>query len=208
MASLIPEDKITQISNRADIVEVISEFVRLKKTGRNFVGLCPFHAEKAPSFTVTPDKQMFYCFGCGVGGDVFKFVQLYEKLEFVDALRVLAERAGIELGRVQKRRPGQPSRPDLARINASLFTFRPVPDALRDRGWYEEGTIHETDGEFWLRVNEVPQTDKYVFFVLDRNALKNRGDLFRKPGNIDPNELEAVLPPLKRFDTQRPLTFR
>ncbi len=75
-------------------------------------------------------------------------------------------------------------------------------------GLWVEGSIDETDGEIWLRVNEVPQTNKYMFFVLDRNALKNRGDLFRKHGNIDPNELEAGLPPLKRFDTQRPLTIR
>ena len=67
MAPFIPEDKISEIRNRADILDIVSESVLLKKAGRNFVGLCPFHSEKTPSFTVSPDKQMFYCFGCGEG---------------------------------------------------------------------------------------------------------------------------------------------
>ncbi len=106
MAGLIPEDKITEISNRADIVEIISEFVRLKKTGRNHVGLCPFHSEKAPSFSVSADKQMFYCFGCNVGGGVFKFLQEYQGISFVEAVRSLAQRYSISLPE-QKMTPQQ-----------------------------------------------------------------------------------------------------
>ena len=73
MAGLIPEDKISEIKNAADIVDIVSDAVLLKKTGKNFSGLCPFHTEKTPSFTVSPDKQIFYCFGCGTGGNVFSF---------------------------------------------------------------------------------------------------------------------------------------
>ncbi len=74
MAGFIPEDKISEIKHAADIVDIVSEAVLLKKAGKNFVGLCPFHTEKTPSFTVSPDKQIFYCFGCGTGGNAFSFL--------------------------------------------------------------------------------------------------------------------------------------
>ena len=82
MAVFIPEDKISEIKNAADIVDIVSEAVVLKKTGKNHLGLCPFHSEKTPSFTVSPDKQIFYCFGCGVGGNIFSFLMKHEGLSF------------------------------------------------------------------------------------------------------------------------------
>jgi DNA primase len=82
----IPDDTIQRIKNAANIVDVISEYVVLKKAGRNHLGLCPFHAEKTPSFTVSPEKQMFYCFGCHVGGNVFSFLMQKEGLSFPDAV--------------------------------------------------------------------------------------------------------------------------
>lgn len=97
MAGLIPEDKITEIKNAADIVSVIGESVTLRRAGQNFVGLCPFHSEKTGSFSVNPAKQMFYCFGCGVGGNVIKFVMLKDGLSFPEAARNLARRFGITL---------------------------------------------------------------------------------------------------------------
>ncbi len=97
MAAYISEDKITEIKNRADILDIVSESVLLKKAGRNYVGLCPFHSEKTPSFTVSPDKQIFYCFGCGEGGNVFSFLMKLEGLSFPEAARQLAKRYGIEL---------------------------------------------------------------------------------------------------------------
>lgn len=97
MAGFIPEDKISEIQNSVDIVDIISEAVLLKQAGRNFTGLCPFHSEKAPSFSVSREKQMFYCFGCGVGGNVFSFLVKHEGLSFVEAVRKLARRVGIEL---------------------------------------------------------------------------------------------------------------
>jgi DNA primase len=97
MSSFFPPELIDQIRDANDIVDLIAEYVPLKKRGKNHVGLCPFHAEKAPSFTVTQDKQMFYCFGCGEGGNVITFLTKHEKLGFSDAIRHLAKRANISL---------------------------------------------------------------------------------------------------------------
>ena len=82
------------IRDRTDIVEVVSGYVQLKQSGNTYKGLCPFHTEKTPSFTVSREKQLFYCFGCGAGGDVFSFVMKIENMGFRDAARMLAERAG------------------------------------------------------------------------------------------------------------------
>ena len=92
-----------KVKQQADIVRVVGEYVRLKKTGKDFAGLCPFHQEKTPSFTVSPLKQIFYCFGCGKGGDVFNFVMDMEKCEFPEALRIVAEKCGISLPRPKER---------------------------------------------------------------------------------------------------------
>ena len=93
----IPENKIEEIRSAADIVDVISEFVQLRKRGKNFIGLCPFHSEKTPSFTVSEDKQIFHCFGCHTGGNVFKFLMEYEKISFIEAIQEVAARVGINL---------------------------------------------------------------------------------------------------------------
>lgn len=93
----IPQETIQRIREAADIVEVISEHIQLRKTGRNFVGLCPFHGEKTPSFNVNPELQIYKCFGCDAGGDVFKFVQQIDRVSFVEAVAHLAQRTGIAL---------------------------------------------------------------------------------------------------------------
>ncbi len=97
MADRIAEEKIDQIRQNVDIVEVISEYVSLKKQGRNYFGLCPFHGESTPSFSVSPDKQIFHCFGCGAGGNVFSFLMELEGFSFQEAAIKLAERVNIEL---------------------------------------------------------------------------------------------------------------
>ena len=91
------DELIDEIRNKNDIVDIISQYVVLKRSGRNFFGLCPFHKEKSPSFSVSPDKQIFHCFGCGVGGNVFHFVSKIENLSFKETIEMLAEKAGIEL---------------------------------------------------------------------------------------------------------------
>lgn len=94
---MIPEDIINEIKYRNDIETAISQYVNLKRRGKNLVGLCPFHSEKTPSFTVYPENGSFYCFGCGVGGDVFTFTGLIENLDYIESVKLLAERSGITL---------------------------------------------------------------------------------------------------------------
>src|SRR6516164_3704340 len=94
-----------RVKQQADIVRVIGDYVRLKKSGQNFTGLCPFHGEKTPSFAVHPVKQIFHCFGCGKGGDVFTFVMEMEKCQFPEAVRVVAEKCGIAIPRPKERTP-------------------------------------------------------------------------------------------------------
>ena len=94
---MIPEDIINEIKYRNDIETAISSYVNLKRRGKNLVGLCPFHSEKTPSFTVYPENGSFYCFGCGVGGDVFTFTGLIENLDYIESVKLLAERSGVTL---------------------------------------------------------------------------------------------------------------
>jgi DNA primase len=94
-----------KVKQQADIVRVIGEYVRLKKTGQNFTGLCPFHQEKTPSFAVHPVRQIYHCFGCGAGGDVFKFVMEVDKCPFPEAVRTVAEKCGIPVPRPRERSP-------------------------------------------------------------------------------------------------------
>ena len=93
----IPDDLVEEIRSRNDIVDVISSYIKLQKKGGSYFGLCPFHNEKSPSFSVTPSKQMYYCFGCGQGGNVFTFVMKYENMTFTEAVKFLADKAGISL---------------------------------------------------------------------------------------------------------------
>ena len=91
------DEIINEVRQANDIVDIISQYVHLKRSGRNFFGLCPFHNEKSPSFSVSPDKQIFHCFGCGVGGNAFTFISKIEGINFVEAVQTLAERANIQL---------------------------------------------------------------------------------------------------------------
>ena len=93
-------DIIDEVRSRNDIVDVVSSYVKIQKKGANYMGLCPFHAEKSPSFSVSPGKQLFHCFGCGVGGDVITFIRQYENYSFNEALALLAKRANIELPQI------------------------------------------------------------------------------------------------------------
>jgi DNA primase len=120
------EDFIAELKSRADIVSLISEYVRLRRTGKNYVGLCPFHQEKTPSFSVDPDKQLFYCFGCGQGGNIFTFLMKIENLTFQDAVEELARRTGLPL-------PKAALDPEAARRSARAAGIRKALEFARDR---------------------------------------------------------------------------
>ena len=97
MAGLIPEDTITEVRERTDIVQVIGQYVELKRSGANFMGLCPFHDEKTPSFSVNKQKQFFHCFGCHESGDAFSFLMKLEGRTFTEVVEDLASRANVEI---------------------------------------------------------------------------------------------------------------
>ena len=94
---MIPRETIDSVLDRLDIVEVLADYVQLKRAGRNFKACCPFHNEKTPSFVVSPDKQIYHCFGCQVGGNVIDFVMRHDSMEFPEAVKILAARAGVEV---------------------------------------------------------------------------------------------------------------
>jgi len=96
------DDVIEEIKSRVDLVNLMSEYVSLKPAGTNFRGLCPFHKEKTPSFFVSPDKGLWHCFGCLASGDLFTFVEKIEGIDFPEALKILALRAGVELKRFDR----------------------------------------------------------------------------------------------------------
>jgi len=97
LTTYIPEEKIIEVEQATDIVDIISETVILKKVGANYIGLCPFHSEKTPSFTVSPEKKIFHCFGCGIGGTVFNFIMKYNGIAFPEAVRMLSSKLGIDI---------------------------------------------------------------------------------------------------------------
>jgi DNA primase len=112
MSDLIPEEKINEVRQRASIIEVVSDFVSLKKAGKNHLGLCPFHSERTPSFTVNEEKGIFHCFGCGAGGNIFNFLMKASQMSFPEAVRAMANRYGVplptrELSEEEKRRRSQ-----------------------------------------------------------------------------------------------------
>ena len=94
---MIPEEKVREVADRLSIVEVVSEYVQLRRSGGNYLGLCPFHGEKTPSFNVNPAREIFHCFGCGAGGNAFSFVMKMEGLSFPETVKLLARKAGIEI---------------------------------------------------------------------------------------------------------------
>jgi DNA primase catalytic core len=131
-----PQTFIDEVRSAADIVTVISDTVSLRKAGTSYKGLCPFHGEKTPSFNVNRDRGFFHCFGCGVGGDVFKFVELQEKVGFQEAVRHLAGRFGIPIpeldaGGDQRESAAEREAPGARAHGAD---HRPTPDRLRPAG--------------------------------------------------------------------------
>jgi DNA primase len=136
-----------RIRDAVDIVDVIGDYLTLQQAGANYKGLCPFHEEKTPSFNVHPAKQIFKCFGCGAGGDVFKFIQMIEKVDFLESRRMLAERTGISLDTEERSSPQGPGKSELARVNAwALKVFQKnyqVSEGEQARNYVAERGISE-----------------------------------------------------------------
>ncbi|MEX2367674.1 MAG: DNA primase, partial [Pseudohongiellaceae bacterium] len=132
MSGLIPQSFIDDLLSRVDIVDVVEARVRLKKTGKNYSGLCPFHQEKTPSFSVEPDKQFYYCFGCGAGGNALGFIMNYENLEFPQAIEMLAGSMGMEVPREETTRARQKREQD-----QSLF------DILQNAARYYQSQLRQ-----------------------------------------------------------------
>jgi len=150
MPGLIPENLLEDILSRVDIVEVISGYIPLKRAGRNFKTNCPFHHEKSPSFMVSPDKQIYHCFGCGESGNAFKFLMRHERLEFPEAVQMLARKAGVELPQEQKQDSAAVSlATKLYKINELAANFYAQhlnsPDAAQAKKYLlERGITQET----------------------------------------------------------------
>ncbi|MBE3071550.1 MAG: DNA primase, partial [Acidobacteria bacterium] len=128
--SLFPQSFLDDLRVQADIVQVIQDFVPLKKAGGSYKGLCPFHAEKTPSFHVNRERGFFHCFGCGTGGDVFKFLELHERIGFQDAVRRLAQRFGLTVPDVSG---GSESERDTTEREALLKIHEVAADRFREQ---------------------------------------------------------------------------
>jgi len=147
-------DQVEEILAKTDIVELIGEYVQLKRAGRNFKALCPFHSEKTPSFIVSPERQIFKCFGCGAGGNAIKFLMEYEKMEFGEALRFLAKRAGV-----------------------TMRSYQPGPDEAKKQRLYQ---INHLTGElFYFLLTEHPVGKKALEYLQNRGIQKKTMEEFK-----------------------------
>ncbi|MBH31075.1 MAG: DNA primase [Candidatus Marinimicrobia bacterium] len=182
----IPPDTIDRIRDSAEILDVISDYVELRRRGRNHFGLCPFHPEKTPSFSVAPDKQIYHCFGCGAGGNAISFLMEYEKISFVEALKKLAERYAIELN-LHREDGSEEFFSQLYTVQnhaLSLFSKKlrsnegvKVRDYLSSRGLSDE-TVELFDlgyaGDGWDHLLSVIKANKVAQEVIDKCGLFTR----------------------------------
>ncbi len=190
-----PDDVIEEVRTRNDIVDIISQYVNLKKKGANYFGLCPFHNEKSPSFSVSPGKQMYYCFGCGAGGNVITFVMEYENYSFVEAVKMLADRAGITLPEVEYSKEARAAADlkntllEINRLAANYFYYQLKQpqgkigyDYLKRRALSDEtikrfglGFSNKTSNDLYLYMKSKGYQDQILketglFFIEERGA--------------------------------------
>ncbi len=172
----IPESKIEEIRNAANIVDIVSEYVQLRKRGRNYIGLCPFHSEKTPSFTVSDEKQIYHCFGCHNGGNVYKFLMEYKKISFIEAVQELAEQLGIELKYDDTGFEGQSEQEILFDINTEVGRY------------FSNNLLHDAEGEvareYFQKRNIKIQTMRAFGLGYALNGWENLVN-FLKQKNID-----------------------
>jgi DNA primase len=147
------DSTLEEIKDRIDIIDLISDYVQLKKAGQNWKGLCPFHAEKTPSFTVSPAKQIFHCFGCGSGGDIFTFLARSENLSFPEAIKILAKRAGVTLKTTQRDTAETGEKEALLNMN-------------KDAAWFfEQNLLKNTQAAGYLKARGIGSDVQKLFSV-------------------------------------------
>ena len=159
------DDLIEEIRQKNDIVDVIGGYVKLQRKGSSYFGLCPFHNEKSPSFSVSPLKQMYYCFGCGAGGNVFTFIMEYENYTFLEALKMLAERAGVELPELEYSKEAKEQadkKSQLLQINKEAAKY--YYDGICCFWCYDRNLCRT---EPWCRENGSRQTGSPLYAVYD-----------------------------------------
>ena len=190
------EDLVEEIRLKNDIVDVISGYVKLQKKGSSYFGLCPFHNEKSPSFSVSRSKQMYYCFGCGAGGNVFTFIMEYENYTFAEALKFLAERAGVELPEIEYSNEAK----EKANLKATLLEINKLAakyfyaqlktekGSVAHKYLTDRGLSEETITAFGLGYSNIYSDDLYKYLKLQGYS----DDLLMKAGLISVNEKNGV----------------
>lgn len=191
-----PDELIEEVRMKSDIVDVLSGYVRLQKKGSSYFGLCPFHNEKSPSFSVSRGKQMFYCFGCGAGGNVFTFIMEYENFSFIEAVKFLADRAGVELPEVEYSKEAKEKADlravllEINKIAAQYFyvQMRHEPEDFAYTYLKNRALSDETIKTFGIGYANKYNNDLFLY-------LKQKGyseDLIRKAGLINTDEKNGV----------------
>lgn len=192
-------DTINLIKDSIDIVSLIERSVRLKKAGKNFLGLCPFHNEKTPSFIVSPDIQRYKCFGCGKSGDIFNFVQETENIDFVETLKKLAEEAGVKL----EQKKGSEKFSDLIEVNETAMKIfesqldqnKDVQKYLEERGLSKESIKHFNigfSGSYNSLLKSIRSKKQY-----SKTQLLNSGLFTEKEGSVKDRFIKRVMFPIK-----------
>ncbi len=181
---IIPENKIEEIRTAANIVDIISDYVQLKKRGKNFIGNCPFHSEKTPSFTVSPEKQIYHCFGCHAGGNVFKFLMDYESISFVEAVQDVAKKTGITLDIEENFRPEQQSEQEI------LYDINTVAAK-----YFSENLLNSLQGEYareYFKSRKIKTQTQRIFGL--GYALQNWDGFLNhaKANNVDLDKAKSL----------------
>lgn len=190
------DDMIEEVRVKNDIVDVISQYVKLQRKGSSYFGLCPFHNEKTPSFSVSPAKQMYYCFGCGAGGNVFTFIMEYENFSFGEALKFLADRAGVELPQIEYSKEAQAqanlrsSLLEIQKAAASYFYYNLRRENGKTAYQYlnDRGLSDETMQKFGLGYSDKYSDDLYQY-------LKKKGyrdELLLESGLFNVDERRGI----------------
>ncbi|MDU3840896.1 MAG: CHC2 zinc finger domain-containing protein, partial [Streptococcus mitis] len=165
---MVDKQVIEEIKNNANIVEVIGDVISLQKAGRNYLGLCPFHGEKTPSFNVVEDKQFYHCFGCGRSGDVFKFIEEYQGVPFMEAVQILGQRVGIEVEKplYSEQKPSSPHQAlydmheDAAKFYHAILMTTTMGEEARNY-LYQRGLTDEVLKHF--RIGLAPPERNYLY---------------------------------------------